>query len=136
MRRLAAALVLAVLPIGAQAATLAVKVEGVTAQGGVLRVTLWDTATFDGSKPLQGIPQPARAGEMSATFTGLKPGDYAVKVLQDVNSNGKADRNILGMPTEPFGFTNAPGLITHAPSFGEIKFAVHDGENVVVIRLR
>ena len=119
-----------------EAATLTVKVENVSSEGGTLRVGVWDSATFTQKKPLHGISQSAKAGEMVVAFTNLAPGEYAVKVLQDVNSNGKPDKNLLGFPTEPFGFSNAPAFITHAPSFDDAKFAVHDGDNTIAIRLR
>ncbi|MBI2367370.1 MAG: DUF2141 domain-containing protein [Deltaproteobacteria bacterium] len=33
-------------------------------------------------------------------------GDYGVAVFHDENSNGKMDKNLLGMPLEPYGFSN------------------------------
>ena len=38
--------------------------------------------------------------------TGIQPGAYAVKVFHDVNSNGQLDFNLLGIPREPYGFSN------------------------------
>lgn len=131
-----AALIIAALPIQSHAATLHVEVEGITGAGGQLRVGLWDAATFASPKPLHGSVQTAKPGGLIVTFANVEPGDYAVKAFQDVNANGRADKNFLGIPTEPFGFSNAPRLLTHAPSFDEAKFAVHAGDNVVVIRLR
>jgi uncharacterized protein (DUF2141 family) len=33
----------------------------------------------------------------------VTPGDYAISVFHDENSNGKLDRNFMGMPKEGVG---------------------------------
>lgn len=43
-------------------------------------------------------------------------GKYAVTVYQDINANGEADMNFIGIPKEPVGFGN-----NYKP-FGEPKF--------------
>ena len=32
-------------------------------------------------------------------------GDYAVAIIQDLNENEKLDKNFLGIPKEPYGFS-------------------------------
>jgi len=39
----------------------------------------------------------------------LAPGEYALCVYHDINSNGKLDTNLVGIPKEPFGFSNYNG---------------------------
>ena len=51
-----------------------------------------------------------------ATFQ-LDPGDYAVALYQDVNSNGQIDKRLFGMPKEPYGFSN-----NVRPKFSTPKF--------------
>jgi uncharacterized protein (DUF2141 family) len=51
-----------------------------------------------------------------ATQFDLPVGRYAVAVYHDLNDNGKLDKNVLGIPKEPYGFSIArspyrlPGL--------------------------
>jgi len=52
-----------------------------------------------------------------AMFQGLGAGRYAVAVYQDENRNGKLDKNFLGMPTEPYGFSNDARGSMGPPSF-------------------
>jgi uncharacterized protein (DUF2141 family) len=40
------------------------------------------------------------------TFANLSPGKYAVRYYHDENQNGKMETNILGKPTEGYGFSN------------------------------
>lgn len=133
MKALAAALLIASLP--AEAATLTVTVEGVTGEGGMLKLGLCDAESFDG-KPDHGSIASARAGEMTIKFDALEPGEYAIKAMQDVNMNDRIDRNWFGIPVEPYGFSNNPRPFFRGATFDEAKFTLHDGDNAIVIRLR
>jgi uncharacterized protein (DUF2141 family) len=134
MKTLAAAFLVMALPAGA--ATLTVKVDGVTAAGGNLMVALCDSATYSGSgKPLHGMKIPAKAGSMTVHFDAIAPGPYAVKVMQDVNGNGKMDIGLFG-PSEPYGFSNNVRAVMSAPSFDKAKFEIHDGDNQIAITIR
>src|SRR6266566_2242562 len=84
------------------AATLRVTVDGVATSGGTLRVGLYDEATFPAipDTPLFKREIPKIAGPVVVTFDRLPPGTYAVKALQDVNNDGKAE------PGEPLGLSN------------------------------
>ena len=43
-------------------------------------------------------------------FTNLDPGTYGIAVYQDLNSNEVLDKTSLGIPTEPYGFSNNGAL--------------------------
>ena len=47
----------------------------------------------------------------------LPPGKYGVVALDDQKKNHKLDRNLLGVPTEGFGFANNPAVFLTAPPF-------------------
>lgn len=66
-----------------------------------------------------------------ARFEGLAPGRYAVLVFHDANGNGELDRNFIGIPREPLGFSRrywAKG----EPAFAEAAVEVAEGERVPV----
>ena len=89
---------------GAQALDLTVEVlQARSTQGQVSAGLYAGAATWLGT-PLQG--QRAPAGERTVlVFRDLPAGRYALSVFHDENGNGKLDRNIVGMPTEPYGFS-------------------------------
>lgn len=60
---------------------------------------------------------PAIEGEVRANFADLKPGEYAVRYFHDEDGDGKLATNLLGMPTEGYGFSNAA-----KPNFGPVKY--------------
>ncbi len=47
---------------------------------------------------------------------------HAIAVYHDINDNGKLDRSILGIPKEPYAFSNNPKSKWEAPTFSEISF--------------
>jgi uncharacterized protein (DUF2141 family) len=63
----------------------------------------------------------------------LAPGEWAVAVSQDINNNDKLDKNFLGIPTEPFAFSNNVKPRLSAPSFQQCTFTVTGPGQVVNI---
>ena len=136
---LAGALALLAAPaLAAGTATLTVKVMNVSDKGGDLRVGVYDHATFivRGSTPLAHQIVPAKAGTMSVVFQGLKPGEYGVKLFQDVNRNGRMDMTMMGMmPDEPYGLSNDAAPSMSGPPWDDAKFTLKPGVTTIAIRL-
>jgi uncharacterized protein (DUF2141 family) len=61
-------------------------------------------------------------------------GEYAISIIHDKNRNGRLDTNFIGIPKEPFGFSNNPKIKFGPPSFSDAKFA-HNGGDVIDITL-
>jgi uncharacterized protein (DUF2141 family) len=51
-------------------------------------------------------------------------GDYAVAAFQDRNRNDKLDRHVLGMPKEPYGFSNDARGVFGPASWKEARVRV------------
>ena len=65
----------------------------------------------------------------------LPPGYYAIALVHDENGNHHMDRNFLGIPKEPFAFSNNVKVHLHAPDYDEVKFMVGEGETQMHISL-
>ena len=72
---------------------------------------------------------------LTAKITDLKFGTYALAVYQDVNSSGKINKNFIGLPTEPYGFSNNYKPKTKAPGFDDCKFDYSAKTNSVTITM-
>ena len=70
------------------------------------------------------------------TFSGIAPGDYAVAVFHDENSNGKLDRNFMGIPKEGVGASNDAKGKFGAPKFDDARFTYSGGLKTLTIHLR
>lgn len=56
----------------------------------------------------------------------LPKGEYAFILYHDINSDGKMNRKFIGIPKEPFGFSNNVRPKLAKPTFEECKFLLED----------
>jgi uncharacterized protein (DUF2141 family) len=99
---------LAIIPCVAYADTLLVTVNGVKAGQGNLRIAVFDEAhrdEFPDGEYLLGVAVPATGEKMTVEIPNVESGKYAIAVIQDLNENEKLDKNFLGIPKEPYGFS-------------------------------
>ncbi len=113
------------------ACNLTVNFTGIEEKQGAVMGVLFDSeAAYDGKgAPVRPIMVAANNAEVAATFEGLAPGTYAIKLFHDVDGDGKMGTNPYGMPTEPFAFSNnAQGNMGPA-KWADAKFEVKAGVN-------
>ena len=87
-------------------------------------------------KPAARLKIPVTRDRVSGTFSKLDPGEYAVSGFQDENSNGVLDRNLVGVPTERYGFSKDAMGRTGPPKFNDAKVSVGSDDLKIVINLR
>jgi uncharacterized protein (DUF2141 family) len=117
------------------AGELRVDILGVKSTDGQIRVALFDSEkTF--------LHSPVRSGSVGIEqsqghwqVNGLPPGFYALAVYHDRNGNGKLDSNMLGIPLEPYGFSNDARGILGPPSFAAARFQISGPSMRVEVRL-
>ena len=121
----------------AHAGELRVRLVGVTDAVGSVRAALFTSgADFEAGKQAAGHFTRAAAGPIEIVFAGLEPGRYGISAFHDVNANDDLDTNLLGMPTEPFGFSrNARGRFG-PPTFDDLAVEVGDDVTVLEVELQ
>lgn len=119
----------------AGAADIDVEITGIAEQKGEILVALFNQAEGWLRKGAGATRATAQVGKVRVSFTNLPEGDYAVSVVHDVNSNGKLDANLIGLPTEPFGFSNDAAGNFGPPSFEQAKFRLGMAHQTVSVRL-
>ena len=123
-------------PLSARAADLSLNVAAGPATEATLYIALYaDAASFSASKPLASQSLPLREGKARVVFAGLPPGRYAVRAYADENGNGKLDTNLVGLPTERYGFSNDARGKLGAPDFEAAAIGV-DADLQSAIHLR
>jgi uncharacterized protein (DUF2141 family) len=70
------------------------------------------------------------------TFPKLKAGNYAVAVIHDANNDSKLNSNGLGIPTEGFGFSRNPTILTGPPKFADSSVLVVGANTDVQIQMQ
>lgn len=73
------------------------------------------------------------ADQSPVTFaaTGLTPGAYGLKLFQDTDGNGALSTNALGIPTEPYAFSNNAAGTFGAPGFEAAAFEIVSGGEAI-----
>lgn len=89
--------------------------------------------TFMKAKDIQGIKSEIKDGKITATFTNVPSGTYAIMALHDANNNERMDFDPNGMPTESYGMSNNP-MSYGPPQFSEAKFEVANTDLEISIR--
>lgn len=78
---------------------------------------------------------PVSGKTMTYTFKDLPQGEYAFAIYHDENKNNKLDKNLLGVPTEYYGFSNNARRTFSAPSFEEASFDLKkDVKQTIVLK--
>lgn len=116
----ALAMMIATAPASAQgAAKVTVTLNKVMSDQGTIRAALCDDPAAFGQTNCAAFETsaPAKTGTMELTFTGVKPGTYALGIFHDEDNDGK-----LNIFTEPFAFGN--GATALPPTFDGAKLAI------------
>jgi uncharacterized protein (DUF2141 family) len=112
-------------PVSIFAAELAVSVTGVRSEkGNVMAQLLKADAAQGKAVQASATMQAAKKGSIELLFGNLEPGDYAVMLFHDENGNGKMDSNIVGIPTEGYGFSNEAKGSFGPPKFSAMKVTI------------
>jgi uncharacterized protein (DUF2141 family) len=117
----------------AQTATVTLLVSGVESNEGQVYVSLCDRGLAE-DQCLSGRFQSARRGDMTFVFENVPAGVYAIAAYHDVDSNGVMDTNFIGIPREPYGFSNDVGR-RGPPNFVSAQVPVSPPSATINIRL-
>jgi|WetSurMetagenome_2_1015567.scaffolds.fasta_scaffold89567_3 uncharacterized protein (DUF2141 family) len=111
------------------AADLQVTIQNIQQNQGFIRVAIFNKPTeFPNGDWQHAVKIPAQHGSVVANFKNFPEGEYAMACYHDLNENNKLDFNLVGVPTEPVGFSNNVKATFSAPSFASAAF--HFKENL------
>ena len=107
---------------------------------GVVKVGLASTKeAFEARKSVKegftGVTLDIKDKRTEHTFENIPYGEYAIKYYHDENGNGKLDANALGIPNEPYGFSNNARAVFSPPSFEKAKFVFDNDEMVHAMKM-
>ena len=126
-------------PLFAQTGTVIVNVSGIVNNTGLIQIALHNTndgKIFPKSKnPYKIIFIKSNKHGVNHKFTDVVPGEYAVTVYHDENSNKKLDRYFFGPPKENYGYSRNKYHTFGPPSFDEVKFKVNE-RKIITLKIR
>ncbi|GGE74113.1 DUF2141 domain-containing protein [Massilia psychrophila] len=122
--------------VQAHAADLTIHIGDVKEAGGTIQVSLYNSA---GTFMKTAVATAAIAAINAANTVVLKDlpaGEYAFAVFHDANANAKLDKNMFGIPTEGYGFSNNAMGAMGPPSFGQASFTLPGAGAALRVSLR
>ena len=116
--------------------TLKVEITNVKKAQGKLMIAIYrpDEKFGEGVPAISDIVEVKSIGSKTVPFA-LEPGKYALALFHDLNGNGELDKNFVGIPKEPYGFSKDFRPKFSAPSFEDCAFEV-TGESAQQISVK
>ena len=121
----------------AQTGTITVEISGIQGTEGQISIGLYTSEEGfpETEKSYKGLNIRVTGEEVDAALQDVPAGTYAIAVFHDTNSNGKLDKNFLGIPKEGYAFSNNVFGTFGAPDFEDASFEF-DGNKTVKIKMR
>ncbi|NQZ77701.1 MAG: DUF2141 domain-containing protein [Ekhidna sp.] len=118
-----------------QLTELRIKIENIKRIEGSMKIAVYNSADLFLSEELMSDMKVISDDTVEFVFDGLDEGTYAISVFHDENNNGKLDANFMGIPSEPYAFSNNAKGLFGPPSFEECQFELEGDGNEIVISL-
>jgi uncharacterized protein (DUF2141 family) len=118
---------------------LEIQITEAKSDKGMIRILIFSKANGFPDEPetaLKSYSIPPKNKACTLSINDLAPGTYAVSVIHDEDGNGKLSFNMVGYPSEKFGFSNNPKVYFSAPSFDKAAFELKSENKQVQIILR
>jgi uncharacterized protein (DUF2141 family) len=118
--------------------TVLLEVSSLKNTRGILNCRLFTKPSdFPDGEGILTVRVPIAGPNTSCTFSNIEPGTYAVAVVHDENSDGKLDKNFVGVPSEGYGVSNNKTYALSAPKWDESIFTIAPSESKTLqVKLR
>lgn len=118
--------------------SMTVRISGLETREGSVRIALYgDPSDFlDADRAIRKTSLPVEGDTTVWNLDVLPPGEYALSVFHDENDNRRLDKNPLGIPAEPYGFSNDARGAFGPPDWNAARFELAPGDNRLRIRVR
>jgi uncharacterized protein (DUF2141 family) len=108
----------------------AVRISGLKAKTSNVLVAVFESEAGFPNSELSSKTTVVSATNDQVSFSLALPRNQpvAMAVFQDIDGNGKLSKNQIGIPTEPYGFSNNARGVFGPPSFSQAAFKTGDGK--------
>ena len=117
-------------------ATILLKVVGLHSEKGQVKIAVFNSPDKWLEEPVYSATIDVNGQAVTWKINRVPYGDYAVAVFHDENKNGKMDKGVLGIPLEPYGFSNNLRVTFGPPKWEKAKFAVKSSTKDVSIEVK
>jgi uncharacterized protein (DUF2141 family) len=113
---------------------ISIKVKDIDNSGGKLYIGLYNKKKDfkDILKTYKNSIVDINSSTLKVIFKNVPKGFYAISLFHDKNGNGELDKNLFGVPTEGYGFSNNIRHMFRGANFEESKFELNEDREVVI----
>ena len=103
---------------------LTINIERIEVLEGDIRIGVFNTSEkfLKQGETFRNYIIPVKNTTETIIINDLPKGEYGFILYHDINADGKMNRNFIGIPKEPFGFSNNVKPKFAKPTFEECKF--------------
>ena len=118
-------------------ASIILKITGLRSEKGQVKIAVFNSSvTWLGEHPAYSSTINIDSQSVTWKLNDVPYGDYGIAVFHDENKNGKMDKNFLGIPLEPYGFSNNVRVTFGPPKWERAKFIVKGSTTEVSIQVK
>jgi len=118
-------------------ATVIVKITGLRSETGQVKIAVFNSSEkWLGEEPVYSSTINVEGQSVAWKLKDVPYGDYGIAAFHDENKNGKMDKNFLGIPLEPYGFSNNVRVNFGPPKWEKAKFVVKGSTTEVSIEVK
>jgi len=124
-------LLMSITNVNAQETTaqdVVVKITNFDTNKGKVFIALYNSETSFLGTGFKSIITSIKNNACTVTFKDVPQGIYAISLFHDENGNNKMDSNFLGIPKEPYGFSNQKKGRFGPPKFKEVAFKLNKSD--------
>lgn len=116
---------------------LTITIEGLKSAEGKIYLGLYGEGNkfLDDKDKLDEYEFTPKMGKVTVQIKDIKYGVYAFALYHDVNDDGKMNNNFLGIPKEPYAFSDNYRPRFRAPRFDECKINYNQHSHKFTVRL-
>jgi uncharacterized protein (DUF2141 family) len=117
---------------------LTLQIVGMKNASGYVNISIADSEAgfLEKDKAYAQIRTRVTGAEVSVVLKGMPRRDYAVSVFHDENANGTLDKNMRGIPKEPYGFSNNARGKFGPPSYLVSRFTLQSDALTIKIMVQ
>lgn len=116
---------------------ISVTVTSTSPAAGEVRLAVYASADdFEAEREITSVVRTCQDGNVELDLSLPHAGTYVLAAFHDLNGNGKLDRNMLGIPTEPYGFSRPPASKWEAPKFADVASSFEGGQARAKVALK
>lgn len=111
---------------------LTIKISNIDKIKGEIKVGVFDTDTnfLKEGHAIKNYSIKVKNSTATLTITDLPKGEYAITMYHDQNSDNECNRNFIGIPKEPYAFSNNVKPKMSAPKYKDCKFTFSDDKTL------